>query len=54
LDVKLNDVLGEEAIKAGAVEKGKRSVVRKAIKARLEDRFEAFLPPFFYACEKSI
>jgi hypothetical protein len=34
----LNDAIGDEALKAGAVEKGKRSSVRKAIKSRLEER----------------
>ena len=49
LDVKLNDVLGEEAIKAGSVEKGKRSVVRKAIKARLEDRYVSGKNKWFFS-----
>eukprot|EP00009_Paramoeba_aestuarina_P000293 CAMPEP_0201512900 /NCGR_PEP_ID=MMETSP0161_2-20130828/5066_1 /ASSEMBLY_ACC=CAM_ASM_000251 /TAXON_ID=180227 /ORGANISM="Neoparamoeba aestuarina, Strain SoJaBio B1-5/56/2" /LENGTH=140 /DNA_ID=CAMNT_0047908915 /DNA_START=62 /DNA_END=484 /DNA_ORIENTATION=- len=48
LDVKLNDVLGEDTIKVGAIEKGKRSAVRKAIKGRLEERYVAGKNKWFF------
>eukprot|EP00008_Paramoeba_atlantica_P013103 CAMPEP_0201475744 /NCGR_PEP_ID=MMETSP0151_2-20130828/1106_1 /ASSEMBLY_ACC=CAM_ASM_000257 /TAXON_ID=200890 /ORGANISM="Paramoeba atlantica, Strain 621/1 / CCAP 1560/9" /LENGTH=140 /DNA_ID=CAMNT_0047855917 /DNA_START=47 /DNA_END=469 /DNA_ORIENTATION=+ len=47
-DIKLNDVLGEDSIKVGAIETGKRSVVRKAIKSRLEERYVAGKNKWFF------
>merc|ERR1712003_153104 len=48
LDVKFNDSIGEDALKVGAIEKGKRSQVRKAVKSKLEERYVAGKNKWFF------